>query len=261
MSVLMGSPVARPDMAAAVAAERIKLVSTRAPWWCAGLGAVGTALLGGAVSLATQVEGTGGPPLTVATTQLAYTVGMAVVMVLATLAVTGEYSVGTIRATFLAVPRRGVALVAKAVVVGAVAAVVGLVAGFGAWGLGVAVAPGVDLALRGAVEWRQVAGVAAVYLLASVIAVAVGILVRHTAGAVAIVLVWALVAEQLIGLLPGIGPVVTPWLPFQAGKFFLTSDGTGTGLLGSPWAALGYLTAVAAALLAAAVAAAQRRDA
>ncbi len=134
MPVLVGSPVARPGMAAAVAAERIKLVSTRAPWWCAGLGAVGTALLGGAVSLATQVEGTGGPPLTVATTQLAYTVGMAVVMVLATLAVTGEYSVGTIRATFLAVPRRGVALVAKAVVVGAVAAVVGLVAGFGAWG-------------------------------------------------------------------------------------------------------------------------------
>jgi ABC-2 type transport system permease protein len=260
MSVLVGTAVARPDMTAAVAAERIKLLSTRAPWWCAGLGAVGTAVLGGVVTLATQIEG-GGPPLTVASTQLTYTVGMAIVMVLATLAVTGEYSVGTIRTTFLAVPRRGVALVAKTVVVGAVAAAVGLVASFGSWGLGIVLAPGADLALRGAVEWRQVAGVAAVYLFASVIAVAVGILVRHTAGAVAIVLVWALMAEQLITLLPGVGPVLAPWLPFQAGKFFLTTDGTGTGLLGSPWTGLGYLAAVAIALLAVAVAAAKRRDA
>jgi len=182
-------------------------------------------------------------------------------MVLATLAVTSEYSAGTIRATFLAVPRRRVALIAKTVVVGAVAAAIGLVASFGAWGLSVLIAPGTDLALRSGVEWRQVAGVAAVYLLASVIAVAVGILVRHTAGAVAIVLVWALMAEQLIGLLPGIGPVVAPWLPFQAGRFFLTTDGAGTGLLGSPWAGLGYLTAVAAALMAVAVTVAKRRDA
>lgn len=259
MSILVGTPGTRPGAGAALAAERIKLLSTRSPWWCAGVGAVTTAGLGAVVSLTTHFEG--GPPLTVATTQLVYSVGMAVVMVLATLAVTGEYSVGTIRTTFLAVPRRGVALVAKATVVGAVAAAVGLVAAFGAWGLSVALVPEADLALRGAVEWRQVAGVPAIYLLASVIAVAVGILVRHTAGAVAIVLVWALMAEQLISLLPGIGPVVTPWLPFQAGKFFLIADGTGTGLLGSPWAALGYLAAVAGALLAVAVAVAKRRDA
>jgi ABC-2 type transport system permease protein len=257
--VLVGTQLARPNMAAAVAAERIKLMSTRSPWWCAGVGALATAALGAVVSVATQVEG--GPPLTVATTQLGYVTGMAIVMVLATLAVTSEYSVGTIRATFLAMPRRGVALIAKTVVVAVVAAAVGLVASFGAWGLSVALLPQADLALRGAVEWRQVGGVAAVYLLASVVAVAVGILVRHTAGAVALVLVWALMAEQLIGLLPGIGPVVGPWLPFQAGKFFLTADGTGTGLLGSPWAALGYLTAVAAALLAVAVTVAKRRDA
>jgi ABC-2 type transport system permease protein len=259
VSVLVGNGGARPNLAAAVAAERIKLMSTRSPWWCAGVGAAATAALGAVVSVATQFAG--GPPLTVATTQLTYVTGMAVVMVLATLAVTSEYSAGTMRTTFLAVPRRGVALVAKTAVVGAVAAAVGLVASFGAWGLSVALVPGADLALRGAVEWRQVGGVAAVYLLASVIAVAVGILVRHTAGAVAIVLVWALMAEQLIGLLPGIGPVVMPWLPFQAAKFFLTTDGTGTGLLGSPWTGLGYLTAVAAALLAVAVTVAKRRDA
>jgi ABC-2 type transport system permease protein len=250
---------ARPNLAAAVAAERIKLTSTRSPWWCAGLGVVTTAGLGAIVSVATQIEG--GPPLTVATTQLVYSVGMAVVMVLAALAVTVEYSVGTIRTTYLAVPRRGVALGAKTVVVAAVAAAVGLLGAFGSWGLSAVLVPGVDLALDGAVEWRQVAGVGAVYLLAAVIALSVGILVRHTAGAVALVLVWALMAEQLIGLLPGIGAVLTPWLPFQAGKFFLTSDGTGTGLLGSPWTALGYLTAVAAALLAVAIAVAKRRDA
>jgi ABC-2 type transport system permease protein len=242
-----------------VAAERTKLLSVRSPWWCAGGAVLATAGLGAVVAVATRYEG--GPPLTVATTQLVYAVGMAVVMVMGALAVTAEHATGTIRTTFLAVPRRGTALVAKAVVVGAVAAAVGLAGAFGSWALGAALVPAADLALRGPVEWRQVAGVGAVYLLAAVIAVAVGILVRHTAGAVALVLVWGLVAEQLIGLLPGVGPALTPWLPFQAGKYFLTADGTGTGPLASPWTALGYLAAVAAALLAVAVAVARRRDA
>ncbi|WP_250557458.1 hypothetical protein [Pseudonocardia lacus] len=259
MSVAAGSTtIARPGFAAAVAAERIKLTGIRSPWWCAGAAVAVTAGLGAIVSVATRYEG---GPLTVATTQLVHSAGMAVVMVMAALAITTEHSTGTIRTTYLAVPRRGVALGAKAVVVAAVAAAVGLAGAFGSWGLSAALVPDVDLALHGAVEWRQVAGVGAVNLLAAVIALAVGILVRHTAGAVALVLVWGLVAEQLIGLLPGVGPALTPWLPFQAGKYFVTADGTATGLLGSPWAALGYLTAVAAGLLAVAVAVARRRDA
>lgn len=239
-----------------IAAERIKLASVRSPWWCAGVAALATAALGATVAVAGQTDG--GPPVTVATTQFAYTTGMAVVAVMATLAVTSEYTTGTIRTTFLAVPRRASALLAKAVVVGVLSALVGLVAGFGAWGLSALLLPGVDLGLHGVVEWRQVAGVGVVYLLASVIALAVGVLARHTAGAVSIVLVWSLVAENLLDLIPGVAPDVSRWLPFHAAKQFLAGDGIG---LDSPWTALAALAAWAAGMIAIAIAVVRRRDA
>ena len=93
-----------------IAAERIKLVSTRSPWWCAGLAIVASIGLSSLIAVATAKDG---QVATVASTQFGYVLGMAVVMVMATLAVTTEYSVGTIRTTFMAVPRRSSALVAK----------------------------------------------------------------------------------------------------------------------------------------------------
>lgn len=244
-----------------LAAERIKLTSTRSPWWCAGSAVALTMGLNAIVVVAATRED--GVPATVAATQFGYTTGMAVLMVMATLAVTTEYSVGTIRTTFLAVPGRTAALAAKTAVVAAVAGVVGLVIGFGSWATGRLLLPSADLALAGPAEWRQVAGVGLVYLVASVVAVAVGILVRHTAGAVSLVLVWALMAEQLLTLVPGVGNAIGPWLPFQAAKRFLTAGEapTGAGLLDGPWAALGYFAAVAAVLLTVAIALAKRRDA
>jgi ABC-2 type transport system permease protein len=243
-----------------IAAERIKLVSTRSPWWCAGLAIVASVGLSALIAVSTNNEG---QPATVGSTQFGYTLGMAVVMVMATLAVTTEYSVGTIRTTFMAVPGRTPALLAKAVVVAVLAAVIGLVGAFGAWGVSLALLPDADLSLSGADAWRQVAGVGLVYLIAAVIAVAVGILVRHTAGAVSVVLVWALMAEQLFELIPGVGDAVRPWLPFRAAKDFLTVEGpTSDGLLGGgPWLALAYFTVVAGGLLAVAIAVARRRDA
>jgi len=244
-----------------IAAERIKLVSTRSPWWCAGLAILASIGLSSMIALA---DPAGGPIPSVASTQLGYTLGMAVVMVMATLAITTEYSVGTIRTTFMAAPRRGPALVAKTAVVAALAAIIGLLGAFGAWGISLLLLPGADLSLAGPDDWRHVAGVGLVYLLAAVIAVAVGTLVRHTAGAVAIVLVWALMAEQLFELIPGVGEAVRTWLPFRSAKEFLTAEGSfgDTGLLGgSPWGALAYFAVVAAVLLGIAIGTARRRDA
>jgi len=232
-----------------IAAERIKLTSTRSPWWCAGVGVAATVGVGSISMSAGDDAGFTG----VASTQLGYGLGMAVVMVMATLAVTTEYSVGMIRSTFLAVPNRTIALLAKTFVVAVGAGLVGLLAAFGSWALGLVLLPGVDLALHGVAEWRQVGGVGLVYLVAAVFAVAVGILVRHTAGAVALVLTWALMIEQLLALVPGFGSV-SRWLPFQAAKHFLfTAD--------QPWLAMGYFAALSAALLAAAIAVAKGRDA
>lgn len=241
-----------------LAAERIKLTSTRSPWWAMGLAVVSTV----GVSAIAAVEAAGREPATVASTQFGYSLGMAVVMVMGALAVTTEYSVGTIRTTFLAVPHRGAALAAKTVVVATAACLVGLVSAFASWGLSRLLLPEAALSLSGAVQWRQVAGVGLVYLGASVVAVAVGILLRHTAGAVALVLVWALVAERLLGAIPGVGTALQQWMPFEAAKHFVTAEGTvDGGLLAGPWAAFTFFALVAAGLLAVAVAVARRRDA
>ncbi len=241
-----------------IAAERIKLTSTRSPWWAMGLAVVATV----GVSAIAAVEAAGRDPATVASTQFGFSLGMAVVMVMGALAVTTEYSVGTIRTTFLAVPHRGAALAAKTVVVATAACVVGLVCAFGSWGLSAVLLPEAQLSFSGAVEWRQVGGVGLVYALASVVAVAVGILVRHTAGAVALVLVWALVAERLVVAIPGVGESLQQWLPFEAAKHFLTAGETvDGGVLAGPWAAVTYFALVAAGLLATAIGVARRRDA
>jgi ABC-2 type transport system permease protein len=242
-----------------LAAERIKLTSTRSPWWAAGSAVVATVGVGAIAA----VEAAGRDPATVASTQFGYSLGMAVVMVMAALAVTTEYSVGTIRTTFLAVPHRGAALAAKTLVVATVAGLVGLLSAFGSWGLSWLLLPRAELSLAGGAELRQVVGVGLVYLVAAVAAVAIGILVRHTAGAVALVLVWALVGERLLVAVPGVGESLQQWLPFEAAKHFLTAEGAqgDGGLLAGPWAAVTYFALVAAVLLAVAVGVAQRRDA
>jgi ABC-2 type transport system permease protein len=244
-----------------IAAERIKLASTRSPWWCAALAVVSTITLSVIAALAMARDSP--TPVTVATTQMGFTLGMAVVTVMAALAVTTEYSVGTIRTTFLAMPHRGHALLAKTFVVAVLAFVIGLAISLGSWALGLLVLPDADLALTGVTEWRQVGGVALVYAVAAVIAVAIATLVRHTAGAVAIVLVWTLMAEQLLVVIPGIGEAAQPYLPFQAAKQFLSAGEVpaDAALLNQPWFALLYFAAWAAALLAIAIGVARRRDA
>lgn len=239
-----------------VAAERIKLRSTRAPWWSAGAALLTTTAAG--VLTAATVAIT--EPVTVAATQTGRVVGMTVMMVVAVLAVTTEYATGTIATTFLAMPNRGAALRAKAVVLAALAGLVGTAGAVASWALSALLLPGHELALAGLDDWRQVAGVGLVTAGAAVVAVAVGVIVRHTAGAVALVLVWVLVAESLVGLIPVVGPAVGPFLPFRAADRFLADAPAGAGLLGSPWLAGVWFAGFATALLAAAIRVARHRD-
>jgi ABC-2 type transport system permease protein len=241
----------------AIAAERIKLTSTRAPWWSAGAALLTTT--GTGVLFAATVAATG--PVTVAATQASRIVGTTVMMVVAVLAVTTEHATGTIGTTFLAVPR-GAALRAKAAVLATLAGLVGLAGALGSWAVSALLVPGPGpgLALDGWDEWRQVLGAGPVGAGAAVLAVAVGVLVRHTAGAVALVLVWVLVAESLIGVIPVVGPAVAPLLPLQAADRFLADAPAGAGLLGSPWSAGVWFGLLGAALLAVAIRVARHRD-
>ncbi|MBE9374679.1 hypothetical protein IQ251_09490 [Saccharopolyspora sp. HNM0983] len=239
-----------------LAVERMKLFSTRSAWWCSFLAiALPMALTALVVGLTED-----GSPVLIPQTQGGSDLGLMVVMVLAALSVTTEYRFGTIRATFLAVPNRVSPLVAKAVVAALTALVVGLLGAFGAWAVGYLMATDPQLALDSAVAWRQVAGVGLVFAAGAVLAVGVGTLVRQSAAAITLLLLWPLLVESLVLLIPQVGEDLSNWMPFNMARHFLSAEGAGDMPLG-PWAALAYFAAIAVAVLAAGIAVVRRRDA
>ena len=148
--------------------------------------------------------------------------GMSIFMVMSALAVTTEYRFNTLKTTFLAAPKRVNVLLAKTILLAALGAVVGFVCAVGAFFLTKALAnePPEPLVLQGQV-WREVAGYAALFAIAAVISVSVGTLLRQSAGAIALLLLWPLLIESLFTLIPTVGPKAGPWLPFTAGARFV----------------------------------------
>jgi ABC-2 type transport system permease protein len=245
-----------------LATERIKLFTTRSPWWSV-LVALFLAI-GFAALISANVPK--GVPFGISEAEAGYEFGIVVMMVMATLAVTTEYRFGTIRTTFQAVPNRTALLLAKTTVVAVLSAVVGEVAAFGSWALARAIHPSSTLALSDGTAWRQIAGMGLVYLVTAVIAVAVGILIRQTAGAVALLLIYTLLVENLITLIPKIGTKIQEWMPFTMANHFLTAGSASVRAAGQQaplgaWASLGYFAGIGAVLLTIAIITANRRDA
>ncbi|HZX06415.1 hypothetical protein [Kribbella sp.] len=249
-----------------ITVERIKLFSTRSPWWCMVLA---LALADGFITLGfvfapDNVSRAFRPVDTVST----YNFGLMVMMVMATLAVTTEYRFGTIRTSFLSVPQRTPVLLAKTAVAAVLSGVIGLVTAFGAWGLGNILVPDAHLALKTGADWRAVLGVAPIYLLSAVIAVAVGIMVRQSAGAIAIVICWPLLLEGIGRAIPKVGDFIGDWGPFSRVDWWLTGNqaagqngGAVREAVMSPTWSLVYFAAWAIGLLVIALVIAKKRDA
>jgi ABC-2 type transport system permease protein len=250
-----------------LAVERIKLFTTRSPMWCT------LAALAVTIGFAALIAGVDTENLpTIASTQFGYSFGLVVIMVMAALAITTEYRFGTIRATFQAVPNRSAALLAKTTVVAAFAAIVGLLAAFGSVAISKLIKSNADLSINTAFEWRATAGVSLVFAVAAVVAVAVGILVRHSAGAVSLVLIYSQLVESLVTLIPKVGDDIQKWMPFYVANKFLTGDPDVTNRpIGegpppslsslSPWWSLAYFAGFALVLLMIAIFTANKRDA
>ncbi|WP_018684317.1 ABC transporter permease [Actinokineospora enzanensis] len=245
-----------------VSAERIKLFSTRSPWAC-GLLAIALPV---AFTALLAAQAGGDLEIDIGATQLTAGLGRSVVLVLAALAVTSEYRFGTIRSTFQAVPNRSAALLAKALVVAGLTGVIGACVGFGCWAMFRLIKPNAGLALDSGQDWRTVAGQALVFALAALLALGVGILVRQTAGAVALLLVYSLLVESLVTLIPKVGQDIQHWLPFFAADRFI-GVGRDNGarevvdLPLTPWGYLLYFAVIALAVLTAGIFSATRRDA
>ncbi|WBQ04898.1 hypothetical protein [Kribbella sp. CA-293567] len=249
-----------------VTVERIKLFSTRSPWWCMVLALVladGFMTLG-FVFAPDDISSAFRP----VDTQGTYNFGLMVMMVMATLAVTTEYRFGTIRTSFLSVPKRIPILLSKTLVAAGLSAVVGLITAFGAWGLGTVLVPEADLALKTGADWRAVLGIGVVYFLAAIIAVAVGILVRQSAGAIAIVICWPLLLEGIGLAIPKVGEFIGDWGPFSRVNWFISgeqginpgSDSASTSVMSPTWSLI-YFAAWAIGLLVISLVVAKKRDA
>jgi energy-coupling factor transporter ATP-binding protein EcfA2 len=110
---------------------------------------------------------------------------------------------------------------------------------------------------------RQVGAISLFAALAAVLGVAVAALLRHSAGAVAVLLMWPLVAEPILGNLPNIGSEVGPYLPF-GNAFLFTRVEWLYPVYDMPWGERGsllYFAAVVAVVFAAAIVVVNRRDA
>jgi regulation of enolase protein 1 (concanavalin A-like superfamily)/ABC-type transport system involved in multi-copper enzyme maturation permease subunit len=204
--------------------------------------------------------------------------GLIVVIVVATMFMTAEYRRSLIRVTLSASPARGRVLAAKAVVIGLVTFVAGLAGAAaaipaGAWLLrsnGNFILP-----IGMLTEVRLVTGTAALLAIAAVLAVALGTILRHAAGAVTGVIVamvlpyffaapFALMpagaAEWLLRVTPAAAFSIQQSVPQYAQVSADYTPGNGYFPL-APWAGLAVLCGYAAVALAVAALLLRRRDA
>jgi ABC-2 type transport system permease protein len=189
-------------------------------------------------------------------------IGQLTICVLGVLVITSEYSTGVIRASLLAVPRRLPMFAAKGLVFAAVVFIVGEVVAFASFFLGAAILHShAPVVLSDAGVTRAVLGIGLYLSVLGLFAMAIGALVRHTAGAITGVIGFVLVLAPLTQLLPGtIGKHIHAYLPSEAG-LLITQAHERAGQVLSPWQGFGVFCLWTAALLAVAATLLMRRDA
>jgi ABC-type transport system involved in multi-copper enzyme maturation permease subunit len=188
--------------------------------------------------------------------------GMVAFGVLGVLVITGEYATGMIRTSLTAMPRRGRLLAAKTLVLGGLVLVVGTLVSFAAFQLSqfVYATRDLDVSLGDEGVLRAVFGGGLFLALTALLALGLGALLRHTAGAVTTVLGVLFVLPIIGSFLPGEwGDTVSKLLPSNAGAAIMSAQPAPNSL--SPWAGFAVYALYAAVVLGAAFAVFRRRDA
>lgn len=203
----------RQGPARAVHAEWTKLRSVRSSAW-AVLAIVGlTVLLSALIAASSHTNATQaeqGDDDLVRNSLGGVFLGQIAVVAFAVLAMTSEYSTRLIRTTFAANPRRGETLLAKGLIVSVVVFATGLVASVTSFLVGQSVlrgngyvAPAYPPAtLTDGPALRAVVGTALFLTALSLLGLGVGAIVRHTAGALSVVLALLFVPLMVTPLLP-----------------------------------------------------------
>lgn len=146
--------------------------------------------------------------------------GQLAICVLGVLVASSEYSTGMIRSTLLASPHRLRMLAAKCVVFTIPVFVIGEALAFASYTLGrQIISSKIHTSLGDPHVMRAVFGEGLYLAVLGLFALAIGQLIRHTAGAITTVIALVLVLVPLAGLLPGnIGKHVSAYLPTTAGQ-------------------------------------------
>ncbi len=249
--------------------EWIKLWSLRSTYWTVFATLAAMVLIAVMLGFASLVEEAGVGPDGEMAIGMGYTFAQVVVAVLGVLTITGEYTTGMIRSTLAAVPTRLPALAAKAVLVAGVGFVLGIV--------GVALSYLASYPLLGAdgaaslsdPEVQRIFWGSGLYLAGvGLLGLAVGAIIRHTAGAVTLILGVLLLLSTMWQLLM----MTSDWfarsyayLPSTAGERIASPQATSAVAdapqVLAPWTGYGvFMLYVAVTFLVAAVLL-RRRDA
>jgi len=235
----------------------------------------GTFTVTGSGDIAPAVAGPGGN--TIERGLVGVFAGLVVILVVSTSFVTAEYRRGLIRTTFIATPRRGRVLAAKAVVLGIVTFVVGLIAAQ----IAVVVITqlrrsqgGIVLPVSLLTEMRVVVGTAGLLALAAVFALAVGTILRRSVVALTVTILLTVLpyllavasvlptgpAQWLLRITPAAGFAITQSTPEypQVDTAYLPSIGF---FPLAPWAGFAVLCVWTALALGLANVVLRRRDA
>jgi ABC-2 type transport system permease protein len=246
---------------AALNAERIKLSTTRSSWWIL----VGVAVLSLALAALQGALAGSSAPLDPERACLGIAVfGVPVLTVFASMTVTAEYRSGTIRTTFIATPNRTTVLLMKILLMSFSSAVYACAMAVAAVAVAQAFATGAIVMSPTVPDtWRVALAVALYAALAAMLGAGVGALLRAGPGAVAVLLLWPLAVEPMLGNLPEVGPKLGPYLPF-ANIFIVTEVQWLYPVYAMPWGQAGslvYFAAFALAMVGAAVVVVNLRDA
>ncbi|MHB1988833.1 MAG: ABC transporter permease subunit [Acidimicrobiales bacterium] len=248
-----------PDL---LASEWTKLRTVRSTTWTllvtvvavVGIGAVATAVTAAHWRSGGAVDRIGFDPT--ARSLAGLFLGQIAIGVLGVLAMSAEYSTGTIRATFAAAPRRPLVLACKAAVFGAVVLVVSEILTFAAFLLGQQLLKGstpyATLGQPGVL--RAVVGAGLVLTLVGLFALGLATIIRHTAGAIAAYVGTMLVLPLILQAFPAsFQHSVIKYLPLVIAENMTATRSTGPSFGGavlfSPWAGFGILCAYTAVIL------------
>lgn len=233
-------------MTAAISAEQRKYFSTSG--WIIGLLcllAFGMVMpVGNAISINANPQGT---VSIVAGLGGVADFGLMVLMVIAATSVTQEYRFGTANASFLGLPGRVHWLAAKATLMAVIAALSATVlAVLGVVAVSLIAAPNKQDGVSLVAALPQIGMAALTSAVMAVLAVGVGALVRSTAFAVALIVLWPTVVELLLAKLPGLSEHTPKFLLWANAGYAMTGRDMGTEFLWGPGGAVAYLAVIAA---------------